>query len=239
MVLVQALDHSLYMARTVERGDFPIQRYRDGEFHVEGDLVLAGKDRQYMVFNIILPVLRKLLGRNVVFITPGPRYLDGCCDEPEHAPNRLEDGFEADLRKCLAECRQNYKDFLFTKSLRGFRVVDPSPALPRSEEIRDWDPVHPTTEGYERVCDLMEAELEKFLSGGVSKKRPAESQLGQDAKKWRTEVPRPSWVVENNSNAQRNAGRGFRGRGGWFGPGRPWRGNRGFRGGFRGGRRGS
>jgi hypothetical protein len=106
MVVVQALDNSLYMARTVEGGDLPIRRYPDGEFHVEGDLVLAGKDRQYMVFNIIQPVLRKLLGRNVVFITPGPRYLDGCCDEPEHAPNRLEDVFEADLRKCLAECRK-------------------------------------------------------------------------------------------------------------------------------------
>ncbi len=47
----------------------------------------------------------------------------------------------------------------------------------------------------------MEAEFEKLLSG-ASKKRPAESQLGQEAKKRRTEVPRPSWVVDNNSSAR-------------------------------------
>jgi hypothetical protein len=77
MVVIQTLDNSLYMARTVEGGDLPIRRYPDGAFHVEGDLVLAGKDRQFLVFNILKPVLQKLHGRNVVFITPVPRYLHG------------------------------------------------------------------------------------------------------------------------------------------------------------------
>jgi hypothetical protein len=105
VVVIQTLDNSLYMARTVEGGDLPIRRYPDGAFHVEGELVLAGKDRQFLVFNILKPVLQKLHGRNVVFVTPGPRYLEGCCDEIEHASNRFDEGFEDGLRRCLAECR--------------------------------------------------------------------------------------------------------------------------------------
>ena len=161
---------------------------------MEGELVLAGKDRQFLVFNILKPVLQKLLGRNVVFVTPGPRYLEGCCDEIEHASNRFDEGFEDGLRRCLAECRQNFKDFLFTSGYRGFRVIDPSPALPgNNDDIWDWDPVHPSTNGYESICDLIEGEFDKFSHGGT-KKRPAESQLAQEAKKRKVEVPRPRWV---------------------------------------------
>jgi hypothetical protein len=175
------------MARTAEGGDLPIRRYPDGGFHVEGELVLAGKDRQFLVFNILKPVLQKLHGRNVVFVTRGPRYLEGCCDEIEHASNRFDEGFEDGLR-------QSFKDFLFTSGYRGFRVIDPSPALPgNNDDIWDWDPVHPSTAGYESTCDLIKGEFDKFSHGG-SKKRPAESQLAQEAKKRKVEVPRPRWV---------------------------------------------
>jgi hypothetical protein len=33
---------------------------------------------------------------------------------PDHAPNRLEEGFEDQLKKGLVECRGYFKDFLFT-----------------------------------------------------------------------------------------------------------------------------
>jgi len=238
VVVLQTLDNSLYMARTVEGGDLPIRRYPDGCFHVEGELVLAGKDRQFLVFNILKPVLQKLLGRNVVFVTPGPRYLEGCCDEIEHASNRFDEGFEDGLRRCLAECRQNFKDFLFTSGYRGFRVIDPSPALPgNNDDIWDWDPVHPSTTGYENICDLFEGEFDKFSHGGT-KKRPAETQLAPEAKKRKVEVPRPRWVSGDSNNAQREYTSGYRGSGGqppWFVRGR---GRGGFRGRFAGGWRG-
>jgi hypothetical protein len=60
-----------------------------------------------------------------------PRYLrESCCDELEHAPNRYTPGFEDGLRKALSEFRTNHKDFIFTRGLRGFKVIDPSPVLP-------------------------------------------------------------------------------------------------------------
>ncbi len=53
-----------------------------------------------------------------------------CCDELEHAPNRYTTGFEEGLRKSVSEFRSNHKDFLFTRGFWGFKVIDPSPALP-------------------------------------------------------------------------------------------------------------
>ena len=41
VVVVQFLDNTSYMALSEEGGDLPIRRYVDGEFHIEGDLILA------------------------------------------------------------------------------------------------------------------------------------------------------------------------------------------------------
>jgi hypothetical protein len=117
-----------------------------------------------MTFQNIEPLLRILEGWRVFLLTPMPRFLcEACCDELEHAPNRYTPGFEDGLRKNLAEFRANHKDFLFTKGFRGFKVLDPSPVLPNiTGEFNIWgeDPVHPLTEGYERVVDLLEKEIE-------------------------------------------------------------------------------
>jgi hypothetical protein len=58
--------------------------------------------------------------------------------------------------------RSNHKDFLFTWGFRSFRVIDPSKALPNiTGEFNIWgeDAVHPLTEGYVRVVDLLEKEI--------------------------------------------------------------------------------
>jgi hypothetical protein len=61
--------------------------------------VLASKERQIMFFNNCIPVY-KLLEKFVVFLSPMPRYLySGCCVREDHAPNRLQDGFEEEMRK--------------------------------------------------------------------------------------------------------------------------------------------
>jgi hypothetical protein len=48
------------MALSDEGGDLPIRRYVNGVFHIEGDLILAGKDRQFMTFQNIEPLLQIL-----------------------------------------------------------------------------------------------------------------------------------------------------------------------------------
>jgi hypothetical protein len=45
VIILHLFDNVAYMSRSEEGGDLPIRQYGNGEFHVEGDLVLASKDR--------------------------------------------------------------------------------------------------------------------------------------------------------------------------------------------------
>jgi len=41
VIVVQCLDNTMYMARTEEGGDLPVRQFFNGEYHVEGELILA------------------------------------------------------------------------------------------------------------------------------------------------------------------------------------------------------
>jgi hypothetical protein len=56
------------MARSEEGGDLPIRKFVTGDYHVEGDLVLASKERLHMFFINCLPVLRLLENRKVIIL---------------------------------------------------------------------------------------------------------------------------------------------------------------------------
>jgi hypothetical protein len=209
-VVVHCFDNIAYMARSEEGGDLPIRRYPNGEFHVEGDLALAGKARLHMFFRNCLPFLRLLEGRIVIFLTPLARYLlASCCNRADHAPNRQDEEFGELLQKGLQDCRNFFKDFLFTSGLRGFSVVNPSLCVPvedeRGEPLWGADPVHPKHEGYNRIVDFVCAEAER-LTGKSSSKKRATTQDGPPGKKPRTEAARPRWVDESPSSTTMRGG---------------------------------
>ncbi len=73
-----------------------------------------------------------------MFLTPLARYLlSSCCDRADHAPNRQDEEFGEQLQKGLQDCRNFFKDFLFTSGLRGFSVVNPSLCVPVADERGD------------------------------------------------------------------------------------------------------
>ncbi len=195
VIILHLFDNVAYMARSEEGGDLPIRQFINGEFHVQGDLVLAGKDRLFMFFKNTLPLLHLLEGRKVIFLIPLPRCISvGCCEEDDHAPNRGDLGFEDHIRSGLAEVRGHFKDFLFTHNLK-FKILNPGLYVPPCSEDRDpmWskeDPVHPLYNGYEAIIDLIEQEADSLRAG---KKRPG-GDNAPPAKKPRSEVPRPRWV---------------------------------------------
>jgi hypothetical protein len=218
IIFVQCLDNTVYMACSEEGGDLHISKYPDGEYHVEGDLILVAKDWQFMVFKILLPILRLLEGMKVIFVTLMPLFLEvWCCDELENAPNRFNTDFEKKMCNTLAEYRRNFKDFLFTNVLRGFTVIDPSLTVPANSADYDlvWgdNPVHPTTEGYKRVVDLFMTTMEKLGTPKGGTKRPVKDGAGSKAKKARQEAPRPWWISEGTSCKQQITTSSWRGRG--------------------------
>jgi hypothetical protein len=236
VVVLHLYDNIAYMARSEEGGDLPIRQFVNGEFHVEGDLVIAGKDRLFMYFKNTLPLLRLLDGRRVVFLIPLPRYiLVGCCGEADHAPNRADPDFEDSIRAGLVQVRGFFKDFLFSSNLRGFRLLNPGICVPTISSDGDplWgddDPVHPLYNGYELIIDTILREADSLRPGG---KRSGDD-ISPAAKKPRMDAPRPRWIDQPQGNVMVHGGY-QRGGQQWFRPG--FRGGR-FRGGrFRGGRR--
>jgi hypothetical protein len=218
IVVVQCLDNSSFMSSTEEGGDLPIRKYND-EYHVDGDLIYVGKEKQHQLFKVLLPVLKLLEGRKVIFVVPLVRYVvRACCEDPEHMTNGDEPGLEINLRRQIAESKRHYKDFLFCAGLRGFKMVDPNPFVPNNEidedEDRCWDndPVHPATKGYEKIVDALEREMERFKTGGV--KRGAEAQGGQ-AKRRRLADNRAGWVTSTSGPARRTDYGRARGGGGY------------------------
>jgi len=228
IVILECLDNTAYYrySRTEEGGDIPVRRYVNGEFHVEGDLALATRERQAIVLDNLEPLLHILRNRKVIIFTPMPRYLyESCCDREDHAPNRNEDGFEDELRRNLGEFRMNFKKLLFLRNYR-FKEVDPSPALPLVDEdgaaVLGKDPVHPLERGYQLLADLYVEEIQTLLAKGSKR---AGGSLQPPKKKPRMEVKRPAWVENPSETAKRmeyggmRGGRGGGGRGGHGGRG--------------------
>jgi hypothetical protein len=163
-----------------------------------------------------------------------PRYLRGCCTRVDHAPNRLEDGFEEQLRKGLVECKGFFKDFLFTSGLRGFTILNPGHCLPAVDEsgavMMLWglDPVHPLKEGYTRFADMICEAAVKLGAKTDDGRTRAGSLMGPPGKKPRMEIPRPRWVEEGPPASMVHGGQLYgrgagRGRGAEAGRGRrPW-----------------
>jgi hypothetical protein len=230
IIVIHCFDNVSFMARSEEGGDLPIRRYCDGEFHIEGELVLASKERLYMYF--CLPIFTLLEGRTVFFLTPMPRYLyTSCCERPDHAPNRTGEDFEDVFRKSLMECRSFYKDFLFTSGCKNINIINPGLCAPREDEEGNqlWgpDPVHPREEGYAGIVNYICGELVRLREKESNKKRPGEPL----AAKRRQTIQRPRWIENVPSNIMVQGGfvRG-RGGGGRGAPTRFFRGNRGSRG---------
>jgi hypothetical protein len=240
--IIQIMDNSAYLMRTEDGSELLTTTDDKGDHHVEGDLVLASLDRQRMLVDTLEPLLALFSKRPVMVITPMPRYLyKPCCAQESHAPNRLQAGFEDNLREGLSDLRSNIKKFLFRRNIRA-TVLDPSPVL----QYRDsngtvlWgkDPVHPLQAGYNAVADLITQELDRASTKG--KKRSGGPATGA-AKRPRLE-PRPAWIEGAGETAVRRdwpdgaaATRGrrgyylsFKGRGGGPAPG-----GRGSRGGHR------
>jgi hypothetical protein len=231
IVVIHCFDNVAYMARSEEGGDLPIRRYPTGDFHIEGELVLASKERLFMYFKNCMPFFKLLEKLTVFFLSPLPRHLYvSCCLREDHAPNIKVDGFEEEMRKALQDCRNNYKDFFFTSGLRNVTVLNPGAEVPQEDEsgMQLWgpDPVHPLREGYERIVDLIMREDTKNLDK-KHRKRSGGS-LESAGKRQRFEAPRPKWIGQQNPTPNIQTGGnwmgGQRGRGGGRGRGRgPWR----------------
>ena len=143
----------------------------DGVYHVPGELILAAKDVQYNVYDMIKPVLRVAGNVPMVLLTPMFRYVAGrCCGDEEHLTNAGDPEFDSDLAAKLDVARINMRPFLFMDNIRCANVINPTPLMTKMKREECWgvDPVHPQKAFFKQLADLALSGLDKVAERGGS-----------------------------------------------------------------------
>jgi hypothetical protein len=160
-IIVAGLDESYYMAQYEEVHTSPARKDAVGHYHIDGDLIVAAKTAQLRMLNILAPVWEQTEGTKTVVVCPMVRYItEGCCDDGDHIPNRMDPGFNDQLKKELLEARNVLKDFFQKEGHNHCRVLDPAVDIAGKDALDVWDkddPTHPKAVIY----DSMAAALEK------------------------------------------------------------------------------
>jgi len=250
-VVMLMLDNAAYFARTEEGSLIPARRGEHGTYHLDGELVIAPAEMFSRTLKICDPLLKMAdSAETALLISPLPRYwLQPCCSDPEHAPNRGDVGFEDELYSGLEGLRRHMKDYLFMHRHRNVSVLNSSLLLTEVvtgsasseanlEALRDqWgpDPVHPSPTCYgnmaKKVWDRVEAKTAgegrshplSSTPGGGGRKRP---RWFEAAEQESVSLPRRELGSHSSNQGAWSRGRPWRGRGTWHGGAAGWRGGR-------------
>jgi hypothetical protein len=213
--VIQLLYNSVFFGKTDDGALVPALKGPDGQFHLNGDLEVAGKERQFELLNLIVPFLDLVKDINVVFITPLPRYfVTGCCDSTSHVSNRFQRGFKEDITKKLFDLKTNIKNFIFKNGYRNVTVLDPCVDLRgwvHDDIWDDTDPLHPRDSFYEVIAKSI-----VLLGGADKRKRPAEDRPSEEpaASRLNSGSGRPKGHDLAASGQRGRGNRGFSHRGG-------------------------
>jgi len=232
-VIMIMLDNAAYFARTEEGSLIPARRGEMGSFHLDGELVVSPREMFSHTLKTCEPLFRLAdKAASALLISPMPRYwLQPCCGDPDHAPNRKDEGFEDDLFTGLEGLRRHCKDYLFLHRHRNISVLNAALMLTdvatssavstaNLEALRDlWggDPVHPSRSCYTNMAKkIMErTEASANVDGGSVASGAASRADRAKKPKW-FEAPESSVV---NYQPARDSWAGWRepqrGRGFW------------------------
>jgi hypothetical protein len=221
VVIFNLLDKSYFQARG-EDGNYIPHRQLEGKYHVDGDLVTVPNEQVKFLFEMMVPIFASATNTTRLLVTPVPRYLNrGCCADPEHAPNRADEGFLDSFLDSLEKTKRALRSLAFKRSMKDMKVINPAKVLVE-DSLWGSDPVHPTADGYKTLLDYIIKVLDDTSNvAGLSssgKKRATDDQLVGPSR-------RPFWITGPGSSSQdwttcRGPGTNIRGRG------RGWRGRR-------------
>ena len=172
-VVFQLLDNNIFFSKFEDGSLCPSRRTSDGNYHVEGELVVASRESQFAILKMCTPLWEAAKGRHMVVVGPMPRYVtEGCCPDPDHVTNRTRPDFYTKMKDDLVSCGTAIKDFLFTSGLRNGRVMDPGRQLRGLDATEIWgtDRVHPKREVYGLLANGV-INVERACGSGRSKTR--------------------------------------------------------------------
>ena len=206
-VVFQLLDNNMFFSIFEDGSLCPARSAIDGQYHIDGELVIASQDCQFAILKLCAPLWEAAKGLRMVVVGRMSRYISaGCCPEPDHITNRNNPEFYQKMKEGLPTCCTVIKDFLFTSGLHGLTAA----------EIWGSDPIHPKKEIYGLLADSV-IEVERSCSNG---KQKTSSNLRKDRGGSCSRVLLSHRRVQDNRGGRYqslgggSSGRGLRGRGG-------------------------
>jgi hypothetical protein len=182
VVVVAGLDESFFMASYEEVHTLPAAKGPDGKYHIHGNLVVTGVEAQKKLFDLMEPIIEATKRTKTIIVASVVRYITkSCCDDPDHMPNRKQEGFELAYRKEVGLLKNRLKEHLFAAGHVHCRVLDPAMDMANKEPGEVWgdDPTIPAPAIFDSMVAAM-AGAETRID--LNKKRPGEK-LASVAKK--------------------------------------------------------
>ena len=179
-VIYHFLDNNFYFTQSEDGSKRPAKKGPDGNYHFEGDVVLADKDGEFAILNLCEPLWEAAKGKNMVVVVPMARFITGsCCGDSTHAVNRSNNDFYTKMREELTASCRNIKDFLFTGGFRNGRLMDPARALLGLTVAEIWnsDPIHPKLEIYNIMAKSV-IQVELTCGSGQTKRKRSQGHRG-------------------------------------------------------------
>jgi hypothetical protein len=136
--------------------------------------------------NNLEPVWKATVGYKTIVVGPMLRYITGgCCDDPEHIPNRNKPDFTKNLKKEMVMAKNTLREFLRTSGNHHCRVLDPGMDMAGKEPDEIWgdDPTQPRPEVYNSIVAALPMAEARIDTG----KRQGEGGQEPEAKRPRQE----------------------------------------------------
>ena len=205
-LILSVMDSSIFWGETDE-GAAPAKKLADNHFHLEGNVVLAGKEIVGERFALAAPLLQAVSGYNTILLSPIPRYLTGgCCREESHCSNWAEEDFALHQLQSLEKTRQQLRDCVFRSKSKAVMIMNPVRLFGGKRDLAEtaealkavWgrDPVHPEPAVYQRIAEELIVELanvaEKHAMGG-GKRAQSPTPAGSASKRTKPNAGPSSW----------------------------------------------
>jgi hypothetical protein len=207
-VVLFFLDNSIYYGRQEDGSSVAAKKLEDGNYHIDAEVAVCGRDTLLQHFNAIKPILDQVGRRRGIIVTLMPCYITaGCCSKPGHCSNRRYQDFE---QQQLDLVKRYIKDNLFYDGYRSIHVLGPCMDLRAigMEEAWDQNPVHPTAAAYSRIAAARAKINNRMRTQEVENKRRRES-IGEASQSLPDARPGRLDAENNASPALQRGGRGW------------------------------
>ena len=200
-VILQLYHNTIYEAEV--DGAVTDHQKITGKYHVPGKLILISDSELKELFEASMPIFRTSKGTNIILIGPMPRYaVSKCCHA--HIINFHDEAYSIDMAARLKEIAKHIKNMVFTRRLKGVKLVNPIALMGSAgeEALALWgkDPVHPSGLAYQKMARAISDDINCLP---MAPSRPAIPKAPHSENRSSTAAPRKSWTAHTQQVASR------------------------------------